>query len=273
MATQGFRFRNGKVSVDKPFVAGPRAWIEPTGGAIAFEDFIGDHIAEDSTVLVNQAGTATTAAAVGTAAGPQSGHLGWLAGSVDNVDAEIDEVALGAKPWSLVSAGVTVAEIGLVIPTALTARQYFFGLTDDETEGTGTNGSLNIQTAYTLVDVADDAAGFIFSSLATAPTIWKWASTNAGTGSTVSAATETVTAAVDDYTRFRVEIDAAGNAYYFSRLDASGNGRGKDLNYVGTKAEAVATTAVLLPLFSAAATTTTAVEWEIDYILGAAQAS
>jgi hypothetical protein len=40
------------------------------------------------------------------------------------------------------------------------------------------------------------------------------------------------------------------------------------LPLITTKALAVATTALLLPVFTAAPTTTTGVEWEIDYMDG-----
>lgn len=228
------------------------------------EDFIGDHVAEDSSVLINQSGTPTTAAAVGTAAGGAlAGHGGWLAGSVDNVDAEIDEVALGAKPWVLVSAVPTIArcELGFVIPAALTARQYFFGWTDDETEGTATNGPLNIQTGTTVVDVATDAAGFIFSSLATDADGFYMANTNGGTQALVG--NSGLTGVVDEYIRLRVDIAADGTATFYGATDTT---RAATLPLLGTQASAVATTAVLLPVFTAAATADTAVEWEIDYI-------
>src|SRR3990167_5926949 len=76
------------------------AWVEPQGSLVAFEDFIGDHIAEDSTVTVNQSGTALTAAALSATAGPAPvGHGGWIGGKTDDVDGEIDEVALGGGLW------------------------------------------------------------------------------------------------------------------------------------------------------------------------------
>lgn len=269
----GFSYRDGDIRTNKPVKTLQNGWVEPTGGISLFEDFIGIDVtlADNHNVTITQQGTPTTVAGISATAGTPAGHGGWLAGSVDNVDAEIDLVALGVLPWMLTSQGVSVGEVGFVIPTALTARQYFFGLSDAVTEATATNGPLNIQSAYTLVDVATDAAGFIFSSLATAPTVWKYASTNAGTGSTVSASTETITGVVDDYTRLRVEVDAAGNAYYYSLIVGSGSGRGREMNYVGMKAAAVATTSILVPIFSAAATATTAVEWELDYLFGATQ--
>lgn len=237
--------------------------------AVMFEDFLGlgATLADNPNVLISQAGTPTAAAAITASAGNPAGHRGWVAGSVDNVDAEIDEVALGKLPWiltsSIPSGGFAVAEIGFVIPTALTARQYFFGFTDDETEGTGTNGSLNIQTGTTVVDVATDAVGFIFSSLATDADGYYAAETNGGTQALIG--NTGLTGIVDAYTILRVELNAAGDAWLYGSV---GSARGSTPALVGQSTTAVATTSLLLPLFAAAATTTTAVEWEIDYMLG-----
>jgi hypothetical protein len=156
-----------------------------------------------------------------------------------------------------------------VIPNVLTSRQYYAGLTDDALETTTLNPVLNIQTAYTLVDVADDAAGFIFSSLATSPTIWKYASTKAGAGSTVSSSTEANTGVVDCYTVCRVEVDVLGNAFFYqSTAPSSSIGRQEPV-FVGSTALAITPTIALLPNFSVAPTTTISVEWEIDYMFGA----
>lgn len=245
-------------------------FLDPTRTVWAFEDFIGDHIAEDSTITVNQSGTPLTAAAISATAGaPTAGHGGWIAGKTDDVDAEIDEVALGAKPWMSVARvgnGMMVAEVGFVIPTALTARQYFFGLTDDETEGTTTNGPLNIQTGTTLTSVATDAAGFIYSSLATDNDGWYTASVNADTDGVVT--NSGLTGVVDDYTKLRVEIDSSGTAFFYGIVSADGGREITPTNVTGA-VNTVATTALLLPYFSAAPTTTTGVEWEIDYLFGA----
>jgi hypothetical protein len=234
------------------------------------EDFLGlgATLADNPSVLITQSGTALTPGAINATAGPVPvGHLGWIGGKTDDVDAEIDEVALGKKPWLSVAGiptgGRIFGEIGFVIPTALTARQYFFGLTDSETEGTGTNGSLNIQTATTVVDVADNAAGFIFSSLATSPTHFHMANTNATVQAYVG--DSALVAIVDNYTRLRVEIDATGKAFYYGAVTTT---RDAVLPLLTTKALAVATTSLLIPLFTAAPTTTTGVEWEIDYMDG-----
>jgi hypothetical protein len=248
------------------------------GFPYSMEDFLGlgATLADNGTVLISQAGTPTTAAAVTAGAGGAAGqhtHGGWLAGSVDNVDAEIDEIALGLKPWlvpAAVGVGLIWGEVGFVVPTALTARQYFFGMTDDETEGTATNGSLNIDGTTNVVAVAADAAGFIMSSLATDAD--GWYTGNAIATVAVADATNTgLTAVVDRYTKLRVEIDSSGNAYYHGAVASTTTlGRRTTHALVGSKASAVTASVALLPLFAAAATTTTAVEWEIDYIAGGA---
>ena len=256
------------------------SWVEPQEAITLWEDFTMDVLADSPYVTVTQSGTAVTAAAVSATAGaPGSTALGgWVAGATDDVDAEIDEVAFGGLGTGAGTAwmradragkGVLVAEFGFVIPTALTARQYFCGLTDDAVEGTATNGSLNIQTGYTLVDVADDAAGFIFSSLATAPTVWKYAATLATVGSAVSAATEGVTGVVDEYTVCRVEIDSAGNAYFHQSISGATTSGRKAPEPIGALALAVTPTVGLLPKFDIAPTATTAVGWEIDYCFAA----
>jgi len=263
---------------DKPIRTSGASWLEPQGSVVVFEDFTCDVLADSPYVTITQSGTATTAAAISATAGPPTfpGHGGWVAGSVDNVDAEIDEIAIGGlgtgagTPWMYASRagkGVVVAEWGFLIPTALTARQYFVGLSDDPVEGTGTNGPLNIQTGVTLVDVAADCAGFIFSSLATGPTVYKMAAAIATTPSTLL--TPGVTGVVDCYTVCRVEVDSAGKCYFYQSIASATTGGRPNPAYVGTTDTGVTTTVGLLPYFSAAATTTTAVEWEVDYAFGA----
>ena len=266
--------------VDKPLKLAGASWIEPMGSVTLWEDFLVDVLADSPLVSVIQSGTPLTAGVITTSGGGtiSAGQGGWVAGKTDDVDNEIDELIFGGLSTATAGAifrperagnGLMVTELGMVIPTALTARQYFFGWTDDPTEGTATNGPLNIQTGYTLVDVADDAAGWIYSSLATAPTVWKYGSTLATAQSTVSAQTEGGTAVVDAYTVLRVEIDSAGNAYFFMSTSGSTSIGRSDPVMVGAQALAVTASVPLLPVFTAAATTTTGVEWEVDYCFAA----
>jgi len=253
--------------------------LDPTRSIYQFEDFIGDHIAEDSAIVVNQSGTALTAAAISEAAGfPIEGHGGWITGKTDDVDAEIDEVALGAKPWlnpSALKAGqLVVCEIAFVVPTALTARQYFVGLSDDETEGTATNGALNIASGITISAVAADAAGFIMSSLATDNDAWYSAAAKAtvvGTALNLATSSEGPVnigpAVVDDYTKLRVEVDVLGNCWFYGIVSATGQ-REVEPTFGDFQAAAITADIVYLPLFTAAPTTTTGVEWDIDYMYG-----
>lgn len=268
----------GGLVYDRKRIVFKDAWMEPQGGIAFKEDFIADHVAEDSTVTVNQSGTALTAAAIAPTAGPAPvGHGGWLQGKTDDIDAEIDEVALGAKPWLNASRATDVpivCEIGFVIPTALTARQYFFGFSDDETEGTATNGALNIQTGITIVAVAADAAGFIYSSLATDADGFYMGSAKATVAGTavLTSAGSLDTVAVDNYIKLRVEVDSDGDCYFYGAEDTGTLNRRVKVEAQGGRAAAVTADVLYVPLFTAAPTTTTGVEWEIDYIFGAGPA-
>ncbi len=268
--------RDGFHHVDKPLRMDGASWVEPMGSITLWEDFLVDVLADTPLCTCIQSGTALTAAIVTVSGGgtASAGQGGWIAGKTDDVDNEIDELSFGGLSTAAGGAifrperagnGVMVMEMGFVIPTALTARQYYCGWADDPTDGTATNGPLNIQTAYTLVDVNDDAAGWIFSSLATAPTVWKYGSTLATAQSAVSAETEGVTGVVDAYTVCRVEIDALGNAYFFQSTSGSTAIGRQAPTPRGVQNLAVTPTVALLPMFTAAATTTTGVEWEVDY--------
>jgi hypothetical protein len=249
------------------------SWTEPYGSISIFEDFLVDALADTPYVTVTSSGTATAAAAISATAGdPVPGHGGWLAGATDDVDAEIDEIAVGglAATASVFRAdragtGLLVCEWAFTVPTALTTRQYFVGVSDDPTEGTGTNGPMNITGTTTIVSPASDAAGFILSSLATAPTVWKGASVDTDVDSALLTGP---TAVADTFTRLRVEIDSDGNCYLYGDV---GNGYtdGRALPFVGTTSVGTSPDVLLVPIFTAAPTTTTAVPWELDWVLAA----
>jgi hypothetical protein len=255
------QFAGNRIYANRPF-----GQLHPPPPSI-FDDFLIDVLADDPYVTVTQSGTAITAAAVSATAGdPVAGHGGWIAGATDDVDAEIDEVSVGGlgtgagTPWlraDQVGTGVLVCEWGITIPTALTARQYFAGLSDDPVEGTATNGPLNIQSTTTIVDVAADAAGWIFSSLASTPTVWKFGATDSGTQDT---ATDGLTGSADTWRGMRVEVDVNGDCYFSTRAT-----RGGTLTFWGKSANGLSPDVLLVPVFTAAPTTTTAVSWEIDY--------
>lgn len=261
-----FRYGNGRIVANAPFTE-----THP-GPPTIMADFLEDVLADTPYVTATQSGTAITAAAISATAGdPVAGYGGWVAGSTDDVDAEVDEVAVGGlgtgagTPWlraDRVGRGRIIVEWGISIPTALTARQYFAGISDDPVEGTATNGAMSIQATTTITDVATDAAGFIFSSLATNPTIWKFGATDSGTQDT---ATDAHTGVADTWTGLRTEIDVNGDCYFFSRAS-----RGGPLTFHGKSANGLSPDVLLVPYFSAAPTTTTTVPWEIDYCFAVA---
>jgi hypothetical protein len=232
-----------------------------------FEDFLVDVLADSPYVTVTQSGTPVTAAAISATAGdPNAQYGGWVAGGTDDVDAEVDEVAIGGlgtsagTPWlraDRLGSGIIAVEWGITIPAALTARQYFAGISDDPVEGTATNGAMSIQATTTITDVATDAAGWIFSSLASTPTFWKFGATDSGTQDT---AVDGGVGVADTWRGMRTEIDVNGDCYFFTRAT-----RGGALTMWGKSANGLSPDVALLPYFSAAPTTTTSVPWEIDY--------
>ena len=271
--------QRGFIHQDKPLVMSGASWLEPMGSVTLWEDFLMDVLADSPFVTAASTGTALTAVAIDNTAGaPVAGHGGWIIGKTDDVAAEITEINFGGlgtgaglPPFvpSRAGNGVMVYEVGTVMPVALTARQYYAGWTDAAIEGTGVGTlplGINTGGVYTIADTATDAAGWVFSSFATAPTIWKYAATLNGAQSTASASTEGVTSVVDCYTVSRVEIDALGNAYFYQTISASSAlGRVQPTSMTGSLALAVTPTIPLLGYFGAHATTTTGVELEMDY--------
>lgn len=226
-----------------------------------FDDFLGDTLAA-TYWLLTQSGTPTTAGAISVTAGdPVAGHGGWFAGATDDVDAEADELAVmgtaaaGQFRADQAGSGLLVCEWAISVPTALTARQYFAGVSDDATEGSGAI-AINVTTT-TVADAASDAAGFCFGSAATDNTHWLGVSTDSNAESTI---TQGATAAADTWIGLRVEIDAAGNVFYGTRAN-----RGGVVTIHGASDTGISPDVLVSPYFGASPTTTTAVPWEIDY--------
>ena len=273
--------------VDKQLVFQGASWVEPMGSISLFEDFIATNgTLATGNVTIAQSGTELTAANLAATAGPLPvGHGGWLQGKTDDIDGEIDEIALGGVAgWlnpSRAGNGMVVAEIGFVIPVALTARMYFVGLGSGLTGGADDDGTLSITTGTTLVDGAasGDGAGFVYSSLATDANGFYMGAVKATTVGTAvlpvaadGSSLETV--AVDNYIKLRVEADADGDVYFFGAEDTATTAVNRSLEVVFTGSQNAAITAdeLYLPIFSAATTTSTGVEWEIDYMFGAGAA-
>lgn len=280
------RGKRGLEIRNKPLRLGPGSYLDPcAAGPFSFEDFNGAMSATlndfSGRVEVAQSGSAVTKFAISATAGaPVAGHGGWALGGTDDVDDEIDEIRLGEANWlfpvALPTGGILVAEAGLVLP-ALTARMHFFGLSGAASTATA-DGPISITSGTTLVDgsAGGDAAGFIFSSLATDSDNWYTGTVKAtavGTAYNTSSGTQGEAAAVvtaDDYTRLRVEIDASGNVFFYYGLSTTLARAAVPLKYMNTVAAGVTASDGFAPFFSAATTTTTEVQYEIDYLFGAA---
>lgn len=228
------------------------------------EDFLGDTL-DANKWLLTQSGTPTAAGAMSATAGdPKAGIGGWFAGATDDVDAEADELAFdttattGAFRADAItqSGGLLICEWGLTVPTALTTRQYFAGLTDDATEGSGAIAI--IVTTTTVTDTATDAAGWVFGSAATDNTHWLAVSTDSNSESTITAGP---TAAFDTWVGLRTEVDVLGDCHMAAR-----SVRGGKATYYGTTSTGTSPDVQLIPYFAASPTTTTAVPWELDYM-------
>src|SRR3990172_4681177 len=150
------------------------AWLEPTGGIVLFDDFLGDTL-NTNTWVATEVATGVAWAISSTAGDPVAAHGGWVACETDNVDAASEELAsmaattVGNFRPDRAGNGLLVFEARVSIPTALTNRYYNVGLTDDETEGVTL--AFSIATA-TWTTTATDAALWVFSSAATDNDNW-----------------------------------------------------------------------------------------------------
>jgi hypothetical protein len=193
---------------------------------------------------------------------------------VDNVDDINDDVYLGHIPWarpaSLDSGGLMVMEAGFVIPAALTAQLHAIGWTD--AAGYGQNdaaGAFGVDGTTNVAGAAGDAAGFMYSSLATDADGYYTGYIKATTP-VADATNSGLTAIVDDYTKLRVEINAEGDVFYYGAIHATLGRDAVTPAFIKADAEAVTATDLFVPVFQSSATATTAVPWEIDYILASA---
>lgn len=234
-----------------------------------FCDFDGISLAShDDLVTVTQGGTPSAAAAISATAGdPVAGAGGWLSGSVDNVDDLSDEIAIGGLAASATlfradqvgTRGFLAFEWACSLP-ALTARTCMAGVSDDPTDGT--TGAMSIQGTDVITDLATDAAGFLFSSLATDADGWHIGATDSGTQDT---AVSVATAAATTWVGLRTTIDVNGDCYFFMR-----HGRGVEPDFVGKSTNGLSPDVLLVPYFQTGSTDTTAVVWEVDYGFGTA---
>ena len=263
MATSTFRKtgelydRRGHLElIDKPLRLRGASWVEPGGAVVFFDDFIYDTLGVDW--LASSTATGTAWAVSPTAGDPSAGHGGWIAALTDNVDASAEELGFGADgaPAAGFKAeragnGMLVFEANVSKPTALTTTWCNVGLTDDPKDGANMAMSL---TTTTWTTTATDAA--IWGLYSTATDNDNWIGQTVDTNADGTHVPSTIAAAADTATRLRIELDSAGQAYFFQ------NDAFQGMVAVGTSPDVI-----LTPYLAVGGTTTTSTALEADYVL------
>lgn len=247
---------------DKPIKMSGAAWLEQTGAAVLFDDFVGDTLSTDLW-LATETATGVPWAISATAGDPVPGHGGWASAQTDNVDAAAEELAAGAAAtagqWRADRAGqgMLVFQCRLTVPDAITARIINAGFTDDPTEGAALAMSI---TTTTWTTTATDAALWVLSSLATDNDNFLGQTVDTGTDGTHIASD--VAAAADTATVLRVELDSVGGAYFYQSDGATAAPK-----FQGYVATGVTETVLLCPYVALASTAMTAADIELDYVV------
>ena len=184
------------------------------------------------------------------------GILTFSSGADDDANDAV-EVTYGSNSFSaLISDGVTILECRSALD-AIAASQFACGLSEDFAAN-GAEDMEHIITAGTITDNSnvDSGVSIMFSTDATTDH-WQAVSTN-GTAIGNAAGEYTLGSApvAGTYARLRIEVDAAGHAYFY-------------INDVlmGVEPLAVATAALMQPWLGAMSTTTTLVKVDTDYVL------
>lgn len=208
------------------------------------------------------AGDGTGSSVVGVGEVSPEGILTFTGG--DDGDAEDTlEVTLGSASYGgLVSDGLIIVEYRSSVED-ITAGDWILGLTEDVTANTGEDMEYDINTnVVTDFSTVSSSVAFAFSSDAVAPTLLQAVSTNAtAIGNAADEYTLGNAPAAVTYQVLRIEIDSAGNAFWYV------NGL-----LMGSEPLAVATTATLMPYMAASsaddcATSCGVTKVDIDYLL------
>ena len=141
------------------------SWLEQTGAAVLYDDFVGDTL-NTNLWLATETATGVAWAISATAGDPVAGSGGWASAQTDNVDAAAEELSAAASAtagqWRADRAGngLLIFQCRLTVPTAITARIVNAGFTDDPTEGAALAMSISTTTWTTT---ASDAALAVLS--------------------------------------------------------------------------------------------------------------
>lgn len=256
----------GLQHTDKTLKMGGASWVEPTGGVVFFDDFLGDTLATDHWLSTVTDGTDTTGTGftINASAGAVAGHGGWVrATQVAPTDANsAAELGFGANgtPASgfrsdRAGNGMLVFESRVSLPTATEIRVNV-GLSDDATEGLGLAASLATATFTTN---ATDAHLWLFDTAATTD-VFQGISVSGGTDSSGSIAGATGQPTAATAYRLRIEVDASANSYWYI-----------DDVYKGVQVadNASASTILLTPYLGLeiASSATGGLSFDVDYVL------
>jgi len=249
---------------DKPIRMTASSWVEPTGAAVFFDDFLGDTLDSNKWLATNTDGTDTTgsAFAIAAAAGdPSAGHGGWIVGTPGTNSDSAEELGFGADgaPASGFIAGragkgMLVFETRITLPV-ITNIRVNAGFSDDPTEGAALAMSLNA-TTFTTNDA--DGVLWVFDTTATTDVFY-----GLGVAGGTDSATDSLTCAVgaapvaETALTLRIEVDSSANAWFY-----------QDGTYKGTnQSSAVTSTVLLTPYLAVGNLGTDAGALEADYVL------
>ena len=252
-------------NLNKPIRMSGSSWVEQTGAAVFFDDFLGDTLDSNKWLATNTDGTDTTgsAFAIAVAAGdPVAGHGGWIVGTPGTNSDSAEELGFGAdgapaSGFACGSAdnGMLVFETRITLPV-ITNIRVNAGFSDDPTEGAALAMSLNA-TTFTTNDT--DGTMWVFDTTATTD-VFYGLGVAGGTDSATDSLTCVVGAAPVAETAMvlRIELDESCNAYFY-----------QDGGYVGLQALANTSTTVLTPYLAVGNLGTDAGALEADYVLAA----
>lgn len=187
------------------------------------------------------AGDGTGSSVVGVGEVSPEGILTFTGGSDGDAEDTV-EITLGTAGYGgLVSGGLIVVEYRSSVED-ITAGDWILGLTEDVTANAGEDMEYDINTnVVTDFTTVANSVAFVLSSDAKYPTVLQAVSTNGGAiGNAADEYTLGSAPVAATYQLLRIEIDSAGNAFWYV-----------DGVLMGAEPLAVATTATLMPYMAA----------------------
>lgn len=241
--------------VDRPIRLSGASWVEPSGAAILFDDFLSDTLDADDWDAVAVQATGGTRFAHNTAGGdPTAGHGGWIVATTGTGDNDTEGL-FGQLAWAAERAGngLLVYETSISLPS-VAGIGFSAGLTDARTEA----ATLFQFITTTWTTVPTDAVALSFDTDATTDLVRGiGVKADVDTTAVVGSAPAATTA-----TRLRIEVDSTGKAYFYQGATSA-----PDPTYLGSAAAAVTATVLLCPFVEVSAKAGSAAKSiEVDYV-------